>query len=180
MEIPGIRVVHAIPGRVRLKIIYLRDNPELAREIRARLAGVQGIRRIEANPLTGSLLVLYDPEEITSLESLLTLSGTLIPVLPGLDLGDIAKWLEPSGNEADSNPSLAGGISAALGALNTRVGKATGGIDLKLLLPLTLFMLGIKGLLVASKVPFPAWYDLLWFAFGTYFMLNPPEPRRAP
>jgi hypothetical protein len=55
------------------------------------------------------------------------------------------------------------------------VGKVTGGIDLKLLLPLTLFVLGVRGLLVAQKVPFPAWYDLLWFAFGTYFMLNRPE-----
>jgi hypothetical protein len=141
MGIPGIRVVHAIPGRVRLKIISLRDNPELAREIRARLAGLQGIRRVEANPLTGSLLVLYDPEEITS---------------------------------------LAGGFSTALGALNARVGNVTGGIDLRLLLPLTLFALGIRGLLVASKVPVPTWYDLLWFSFGTYFMLNRPESRGAP
>jgi hypothetical protein len=180
MGIPGIRVVHAIPGRVRLKIISLRDNPELAREIRARLAGLQGIRRVEANPLTGSLLVLYDPEEITSLESLFTLSEALIPSLPGLDLGDIAQCLEHSGNGANSNSSLAGGFSTALGALNARVGNVTGGIDLRLLLPLTLFALGIRGLLVASKVPVPTWYDLLWFSFGTYFMLNRPESRGAP
>jgi isoamylase len=41
--------------------------------------------------------------------------------------------------------------------------------------PLTLFVLGVRGLLVAKTVPFPAWYDLWWFAFGTFFMLNRPE-----
>jgi hypothetical protein len=55
------------------------------------------------------------------------------------------------------------------------MGKATGRIDLKLPLPLTRIVLGVRGLLVATKVPFPAWYDLWWFSSGTYFMLNRPE-----
>src|SRR5919109_2264942 len=98
MSIAGIKVVHAIPGRVRVKIAQLRDNPEFAREIRERLSGVRGIRRIEANPLTGSLLVLYDPGELTSLESLLALSETIRPLFPGLDMAQIEEWLGRSGN----------------------------------------------------------------------------------
>ena len=73
--------------------------------------------------------------------------------------------------------ACAGGITTAIGALNAGVGKVTGGIDLKLLLPLTLFVFGIRGLLVAQKVVFPAWYDLLWFSFATYLMLNRSETR---
>jgi Heavy metal associated domain 2 len=175
MGIAGIRVMHAIPGRVRVKITQLRDNPELAREIGERLSGVRGIQRIEANPLTGSLLVLYDAEEMTSLESLFALSDTMTSLFPGLDMAQIEAWLSQSSNGSGATASLAGSISSGLGALNARVGKATGGIDLKLLLPLTLFVLGVRGLLVATKVPIPAWYDLLWFAFGTFFMLNRPE-----
>lgn len=175
MSIAGIKLVHAIRGRVRVKISQLRDNPEFAREICQRLSGVRGIRRIEANPLTGSLLVLYDPEEMTSLESLFALSEIVTPLFPGLDMAQLEEWLGQSGNGSGATASLASGISSGLGTLNARVGKATGGIDLKLLLPLTLFVLGVRGLLVAKNVPFPAWYDLWWFSFGTFFMLNRPE-----
>jgi len=175
MSIAGIKLVHAIPGRVRVKIAQLRDNPAFAREICERLAGVRGIQRIEANPLTGSLLVLYNPEEMTSLESLFALSEIVTPLFPGLDMAQLEEWLGQSGTGSGAAASLASGISSGLGALNTRVGKATGGLDLKLLLPLTLFVLGVRGLLVATKVPFPAWYDLWWFSFGTFYMLNRPE-----
>jgi hypothetical protein len=175
MGVSGIRIVHAIPGRVRLKIVYLRDNPELARELRERLVSVQGIRRVEANPLTGSLLVLYDPEEMTSLGSLFMLSEAVTPLSPGLNMAQIEEWLGQAGNGSGATASLASGIASGLGALNARVGRATGGFDLRLLLPLMLFVLGIRRLLVAKSVPFPAWYDLLWFSFGTFLMLNPPE-----
>jgi hypothetical protein len=177
MGIAGIRVMHVIPGRLRLKIAQVRDNPDLARELYERLSGRRGIQRVEANALTGSVLVLYDAEEITSLESLLALAETLTPLFPELDIREIEKWLTPSGNGSGSNVSLAGGITTAIGALNAGVGKVTGGIDLKLLLPLILFVFGIRGLLVAQKVVFPAWYDLLWFSFATFLMLNRSETR---
>jgi hypothetical protein len=177
MSIAGIKLVHAIPGRVRVKIARLRDNPEFAREICQRLSGVRGIRRIEANPLTSSLLVLYDPEEMTSLDSLFALAEIVTPLFPGLDMAQLAEWLGRSGNGLGPAPSLARGISSGLGTLNARVGRATGGIDFKFLLPLILFVLGVRGLLVAKMAPFPAWYDLWWFSFGTFYMLNPPEAR---
>jgi hypothetical protein len=60
-----------------------------------------------------------------------------------------------------------------LGSLNVGVGKVTGGMDLKVLLPVALFCLGIRSLVASEKLPFPAWYDFLWFAFGTFLALNP-------
>jgi hypothetical protein len=87
-------------------------------------------------------------------------------------MAQIAEWLGQSGNGSGPAAALASGISAGLGTLNTRTGKATGGVDLNLLLPLTLFVLGVRGLLIAKTVPFPAWYDLWWFALGTFYMLN--------
>jgi Heavy metal associated domain 2 len=175
MSIAGIKLVHSIPGRVRVKIAQLRDNPEFAREIYQGLSGVRGIRRIKANPLTGSLLVLYDPEEMTALESLFALSEVVTPLFPGLDMAQIEEWLSQSGNGSGATAAQTSGIPPALGAPNAHVGKATGGIDLKLLLLVSLFVFGIRGLFVARQVPFPAWYDLWWFSFRTFFMLNRPE-----
>jgi hypothetical protein len=59
-----------------------------------------------------------------------------------------------------------------MSALNTRVGNLTGGLDLKLLLPLTLLYLGLRRLLTDREAPAPAWYDFLWFGFSTFIMLN--------
>jgi hypothetical protein len=173
MSIAGIKLVHAIPGRVRVKISQLQDNPEFAREICPRLSGVRGIRRIEANPPTGSLLVRYDLEEMTSLASLFALAEIVTPLLPGLDVAQLEERLGQSGH--GSGATAFWRHPSTLGALNARVGKATGGLDLTLLLPLTLFVLGVRGVLVAKHVPFHAWYDLWWFSFTTFFVLNRPE-----
>ena len=35
-----------------------------------------------------------------------------------------------------------------------------------------LVLLGVRGLFLAEELPAPRWYDLLWFGFGTFVMLN--------
>jgi hypothetical protein len=172
MGIGDIRVVHAIPGRVRVKISRLKENPVLAREVQARLATVQGIQYVEVNPVTGSVLVLYDRTTLESLDSLLSLAAWFSPLFPDLEFHKLEDWLT-SANGNGNATSFAERLATFFGGLNAKVAETTGGIDLKLLLPLTLFLLGMRGVLVAGKGVFPTWYDLLWFAFGTFFMLNP-------
>jgi hypothetical protein len=172
MGIAGIKVVHAIPGRIRVKVPRLKENPALAREVQERLSAVQAVQRAEVNPITGSVLVLYDRTAIESLDSLLSLAEWFSPLFPDFELGEIEGWLGSTNGEGAAIP-LAERLSAALGSLNTKVGETTGGVDFKLLLPLILFLLGMRGLLIAGKGVYPTWYDLLWFAFGTFFMLNP-------
>jgi hypothetical protein len=57
----------------------------------------------------------------------------------------------------------------------TAGGQAGDRFDLKTLVPLALVFLGIRGLVVAEGVGFPAWYDLLWVLFGSYMWLNRAE-----
>ena len=68
-DIGNIQVVHAIPGRIRLKVAQVRKNPVLASEIQTRLATVQGIRQVEVNPLTGSVLMLYEAQDAAAPDS---------------------------------------------------------------------------------------------------------------
>jgi hypothetical protein len=172
MGIGDIRIVHAIPGRVRVKISRLKENPVLAREVQARLSTVRGIQYVEVNPVTGSVLVLYDRTTLESLDSLLSLPAWFSPLFPDLEFHELEDWLT-SANGNGSATSFADRLSTFFGDLNAKVGETTGGLDLKLLLPVALFLLGMRGVLVAGKGVFPTWYDLLWFAFGTFFMLNP-------
>lgn len=55
------RIQHAIRGRIRIKIDKVKGNPSLAKELEQRLTASSIVRRATANPLTGSLLILYDP-----------------------------------------------------------------------------------------------------------------------
>lgn len=169
----GVRVVHASPGRVRLKVAAVKDSPAFAEEVCQRLATVRGVRRVSTNSLTGSVLVVYDAAEFASPDSLFALADSLNALLPGTDVRQVVgAWLAQAGDGKSSRLSPARHIASVLGEINAGVGNATGGVDLKVLLPVTLFVLGVRGLFVAKPLPVPTWYDLLWFALGTFVMLN--------
>jgi len=168
----GIKVVHALPGRVRLKLAQVKGDLELARKAQEKFAAVPGIQKVEANPVTGSLLVLYDlatPLAAETLEPLAEIFAEFFPEIEALSL--VSGLASLAGNpESGSNPG--GGLTGAITAINTGIGKATGGLDLKLLIPLALLFFGVRGLLSAKKTTFPAWYDYIWFAFSSLLMMN--------
>ena len=57
MTIKGVHIVHTMPGRVRLKVDKVRGNPAFAQKAQKKLDRVPGIKRVEAKPLTGSVLI---------------------------------------------------------------------------------------------------------------------------
>lgn len=54
-----------VPGRVRLHVPALRDEPGLAAALEARIERVCGVHRARATALTGNVLVEYDPTRVT-------------------------------------------------------------------------------------------------------------------
>src|SRR5580704_2636799 len=56
-------IVHHIPGRLRLKIPQAKGNAAFLDQVKTALSPIQGVRGIEVNPTTGSVLVHYDPED---------------------------------------------------------------------------------------------------------------------
>lgn len=59
-EAGAVEVVHAVPGRVRLKIEELRGSRALKTQLERGLRRAPGVVRATASELTGSLLVRYD------------------------------------------------------------------------------------------------------------------------
>jgi hypothetical protein len=55
-----------IPGRERWQIEVLEDRPRLAAALELVLGSEDGVERVEANPLTGRVLVHYRPELISA------------------------------------------------------------------------------------------------------------------
>ncbi len=165
MEIEGIKIVHAMPGRVRVKVAKLKGNVTLAQRAQEKLSGIPGIRRVEANPATGSILILHELAELFSPEALEELSETLGELFP--EIGAVGLMAGLASLSSSSGPG-----EGSPGPGGSAVSRITGSVDLKLLLPLTLLFFGVRALVVSEKVTFPAWYDLLWFAFGSFMMLS--------
>src|SRR5579864_7351416 len=89
------RRIRDLPGRLRAEIKGLRGNPRLARRAERDLVTVAGVRHVEANPLTGRVLILYEPGltgihvllvEVTKLESSRMARATTRPRAPSTTL----------------------------------------------------------------------------------------------
>ena len=77
MSLAGVeepRIVHALPGRVRVHVPGWEGNGR--RGIEARLRRVRGVSDVRSSPLTGNVLVRFDREE-TDDESILEVVRSL-------------------------------------------------------------------------------------------------------
>jgi copper chaperone CopZ len=63
--------VHAVEGRLRIKVPEVKGAPLKAREIEGHLTLCPGVEEVSANPITGSVLVLYNPRLIGQEEVIL-------------------------------------------------------------------------------------------------------------
>ncbi len=175
MSSSGVRLVHAMPGRVRFKVDQIKGDPERAKEIQERLSEIDGIYRLETSPLTGSVLATYDASVVGSLELQCFIASALGLSLSDVDAAESRLWFVESQNgSAQLQPTtMSSAIGSAFGELNAGVERLTGGMgSLRDLVPLSLFLLGVRSLFVTEKIVFPSWYDYFWFAFSTHFILN--------
>lgn len=120
---PDAIVVHRLPGRLRLRLTELRNDPESLASIATRLRGLPGIQAVEANAVTGSLLLRYEGPEAPILRAaagegsfrLVTATEEAVPDLRGrLDEGmrNLSRGLQTvTGGEVDLNGLLVVGLT---------------------------------------------------------------------
>ena len=81
-------------GRERWRVEALEDRPRLAAALELVLSGEPGVERVEANPLTGRVLVHYHPDLISeTVEELIRRALEFGPLTPR----EYAERLRPSG-----------------------------------------------------------------------------------
>jgi hypothetical protein len=69
--------LHALEGRLRIKIPELKGSPEKSQEINRHLRTCAGINYVQANPTTGNALVLYNSREVSQNEIITILKEEL-------------------------------------------------------------------------------------------------------
>ena len=58
--------VHALEGRLRVRFPEIRGDHRAAATLRQELRALNGVIHVEANPVTGSVLVEYDDEQLSA------------------------------------------------------------------------------------------------------------------
>ena len=145
-----IKTIHLLPGRVRFKIATLAGNRGDSDKIVNTLSSLKGVTTIEVNNYSGSVLIVFNENEIQA-ELLFT---ALIRIL-GLE-----KQLEHT-NES----RIAREIQTIGKSINRAFNENTGGfIDLWTAIALTMAFIGSKKLIKEKSAAFPAGFTLVWWA----------------
>jgi cation transport ATPase len=63
--------IHNVPGRLRVKIPSIKHLNDEAKKVESLFEFREGIERVRANTLTGSLTITYDPDRLSA-DQLLT------------------------------------------------------------------------------------------------------------
>ena len=61
---PVFEYVHAIEGRLRIKVPEVKRSPAVARRVEGQFRAIDGILEVSANPVTGNVLFHFEPDRI--------------------------------------------------------------------------------------------------------------------
>ena len=157
-----LSVVHAIPGRIRLRIPAGARIAGLAEAV----SGLEGVANAEWSPRTRSLLVRYRAATVTADEI--------------IDL--VARHADVAPTAITAAPAAANGRSPVAAAvvelathMNRRLAERTNGtLDLRTLVPLGLALWAVRELLRGQLAPL-GWSSALWYAHGLFRDYNLPS-----
>ena len=88
--------VHHVPGRLRVRVPDTKGNLAEANSLEKRIRAQKGVRDVQTNPLTGSVLVYYDPAtaSVSTLSQMMLRSAPTEPVrrtLPSVPSTNISR-----------------------------------------------------------------------------------------
>lgn len=170
VNLNGVTISHYVPGRVRVRIVELKRNESLAQKIRTYASGMELVDNIEVNTLTGSVLVEYDPEKKDDIKNLVQQAKQFNLLPEEIELEQLHKIIDGKENPREISEEIRFFFSKANDQVKNWTGDRAGLNDL---IPLGLFGLGIRSLLIAENITGPPWHTYLWFAFSTFLILNP-------
>jgi Heavy metal associated domain 2 len=175
------RAVHHVRGRIRLKIPASKGDSRLLDEIKQTIAPLEGVRRVDTNPSTGSVVVHYDPAlHVSFHEQLADHAENACPFLlmpPELtEVDELAKKIEQEAQFLSQHSEAARTIVEGFKRLDSAIKMATHNtVDLKVLLPLGLAVYSFAE--IGLEASTPLWVTLGIFSFNSFLTLHAPDPK---
>lgn len=157
------QLVHHIPGRVRIRLPHAKGNRALLQQIKESISPRPGVRRVDVNPTTGSILIHYDPALLDNFNRQLAEHAEREELF--------ALNVETQKDETGTARS----VHDFLKLLSDIVKDATADtIDLKEIFPFAVG--GYAFFFVDRSIGAPLWLSLMFFAFSAYMDLHETEP----
>jgi hypothetical protein len=165
-------IAHQIPGRVRLKIPAAKGRVDLLERIAAVLGSAGGIRSVECNPATGSMLINYTPSAYKNVEALSSILGeSKLRVSMRASRHGARRPAQRAGGKHPQPSAATKAIESFFRNLDREVRDITGNeLDLAVLLPAVVVSLGL--LTMRRRASTPLWLTLLIFAFHSFTTLR--------
>lgn len=161
-----LRVVHALPGRLRLKLETHIEDPAELFVWESMLKDAPGVQGVTVNLAARSILVQYDPEteDVVHQLGVRRLSGEWVHVQPeGPDT--IYKTPPTPASKA---------IARKFWEWDRGLSNASGGnLDLKLAVPAGLLGFGLFELLTGAELAAVTFPTLAWYAYNFFIHLHP-------
>lgn len=178
-----IEIAHALPGRLRLRLPFLRDRPGEATPLADQMVEVDGVAEVQCRPFTGSLLCSYDPARISEQELIaavrrLTGVERVFRTGPAMDAREEDALLLAL--VAQDGTEIADEAAALFQRLNLDVLRFTEGrLDIGTLAALAFAVAGAVEVGVTKKLPAPPWFNLAWWSFRTFATMERAAIERA-
>jgi hypothetical protein len=161
-----LQIVHAIPGRTRLRYPALRRDPARVALVADSLAANAGVHEVKIRPYTGSILVTHEPAVTTDV--LVETVQRVVACDRVVALGESP----PMDREIPQLSKIAKLAATAFREIDRDVMRATdGNIDLGTLVTLGFFGAGAAEVAIEREVAMPPWFNLAWWGYRT-FMTN--------
>lgn len=147
-----VEIKHAFPGRIRFYVPTLKNNPEACLSLKEQLSKAEVISELVVNPVTGSLLIVYQPDATEET----TLTGVVIKLL-GLE----------KEVEKEPQPMLGKELTGMVKSLNTSIYEYSDGLmDLSDLVTISFFSLGAYSMLRNPRM-LPSGLSMIYWAYRT-------------
>ena len=164
-EAPAFTLARAIPGRRRYYAKRLVGNEELAKLLETSLTKLKFIDEVKANPVTGSLLIVYHGDEAQMDSVALHLQIRVFGMQGGdAQIGAVDSSASHEGS-AETLAVFGQSVRGTFNAINHQIKMMTGGwFDLPSLLSLLFTIRGLQKILILKQLP-PG-PQLIWWAFS--------------
>jgi hypothetical protein len=154
-HLPDAFLSHRTSGRVRIKIPSKKGDRAYFTVLMDELSKYSFIEKIETNPLTGSVLLIY--------------RGDFETVVEKAEANNIFRLKESKTNSTDLHRK----VSDVFKGINNQIKRITdGGLDLGAITFLSLLGAGIYQI-SRGNFTAPAWYTAFWYALNIFLKSRP-------
>jgi hypothetical protein len=168
------RIVHQVPGRIRIKVTGAREDSEYFAVVRRLISELSGVESVRVNATSSSIVVAYSPSD-PIFHCRLRESNAVSEWLDWAEGGDLFSAMDDVVSTGvkylERHSRLAESVVSTAEQLDTSLRRASDGyLDLKVLLPLG--VAAATSLHKSRTKGTPMWMTMGIFAFNAFLSLH--------